>query len=91
MELKIDPRVAWQVVDGEAVVLDLESGKAVGLNPTGTLVWRYLETEPPEAIARRVAEAFDVEGSAALADVCDFIDLLRRRNLVVDAPASAGR
>lgn len=84
MGWKIDPRVAWQTVDGEAVVLDLATGRAIGLNATGTLVWTYLPSESEESIAARVAETFGVDPVTARADVAEFVAMLRDRRLIAE-------
>jgi hypothetical protein len=84
MGWKIDPRVAWQTVDGEAVVLDLATGRAIGLNATGTLVWTFLPSESEESIAGRVAETFGVDAETALADVAEFVAMLRDRRLIAE-------
>ena len=48
MALRIPSRLAWQVIDGEAVLIDLAHGKSLGLNPTGTFVWSLLATQHDE-------------------------------------------
>ena len=47
-----DARVAWRVVDGEAVLLHAETSAYFGLNRTGTLIW--------EKLARQAVSADDL-------------------------------
>src|SRR3990172_9723727 len=40
---RISGRCAWQVVEGEAVLLDLHGRRVVGLNPVGSFVFGLLD------------------------------------------------
>ena len=84
MPLRRARGLAWQSVAGEGVVLDLERGRSLGLNSTAILVFSLLDTHDEEQIAAEVARRFDVELPQARADVCLFVELLRRRGLAVD-------
>ena len=84
MPLRIPSRLAWQVIDGEAVLIDLAHGKSLGLNPTGTLVWSLLAAQHDEAaIAERVAERFATSPEQARDDVSAFLKALVERGLLV--------
>jgi hypothetical protein len=76
------PRVAWQVVDGQAVLMDLERGQALGLNETGSHLWPRLEGRTEGQLAEELAGAFTVEVERAREDVASFIDLLRHRGFI---------
>lgn len=73
------PRVAWQVLDGEAVLIDLERGSAVGLNATGSFLWSQLAALDADELARELCRAFDVDPEHARADVAAFMALLQER------------
>jgi Coenzyme PQQ synthesis protein D (PqqD) len=79
------PRLAWQVIDGEAVVIDLGKGRTVGLNPTGSFVWSLLADHDEEEIAREVARRFEVTPDAARQDVHEFLTAMRDQGLLVEA------
>lgn len=82
--LRIAPHVAWQVVGGETVVVDLRSGHALGLNGTAGLIWSSVERSKPEEIALRIAEEYGLAPEAAREDVREFIgELLERQLLAV--------
>lgn len=78
----MDQRLAWQVIDGEAVVIDLAGGRTLGLNPSGTLIWSLLPDHDEAAIAEALTERFDVDLQTASADVREFVGSLRERGLV---------
>jgi len=79
------PRLAWQVIDGEAIVIDLGRGRTLGLNPTGSLVWSLLESLDEAAISGEVAKKFEVGPETARLDVREFLNAMREQGLVVEA------
>jgi coenzyme PQQ synthesis protein D (PqqD) len=86
MPWRIDPRLAWQLVDGEGIVIDLPNGKVVGFNPVGSLVWSLLETHAEDAIAGEVARRFAIDDlDAVRADVRSFVSALAERGFVAAA------
>lgn len=80
--LRIHSRVAWQMVGEEAVLVDLETGRAVGLNETGSFLWKRLEVMDEEELAAELAAAFSVEPDRAREDVARFLALLRERDFL---------
>lgn len=82
MPLRIHPRVAWQVLDGEAVLIDLDRGQTLGLNETGSFLWSRLTQHDEPALARALAETYQVGEEEARADVAAFLELLRARGFV---------
>lgn len=89
MPPKIGPNVAWQVVDGEAIVVDLQSGKTIGLNAAGTFLWSRLDgSSDAEALAAAMAAEFDVLPDEAEADTTAFLMEMTRRGLIVDAESA---
>jgi hypothetical protein len=84
MALRPARGLAWQTVDGEGVVLDIERGRSIGLNAAGALVFSLLETHDEEGIAEELAGQFEVSRERARADVFRFLSLLRQRGLAVE-------
>jgi methyltransferase-like protein len=88
MTPKISANVAWQVVEGEAIVVDLASGKTIGLNPTGTFLWTHIDgTHDAAALASALAEEFSVSREEAASDTDTFLNDMTTRALIVDAEA----
>lgn len=85
MGLQYAPRVAWQAVGDEVIVVDLAGTKTLGLNPVGSLVWTLLADHEEPAIAEAVARRFDVPLETARRDVATFLRMLRDRDLVREA------
>jgi len=82
---RVAPRLAWQVIDGEAIVIDLGKGRTLGLNPTGSLVWSLLAGHDEDAIASEVSRRFAVAPETARRDVHEFLSGLADQGLLVDA------
>jgi hypothetical protein len=80
--LKIHARVAWQAVDSEVVLVDLDQGCAVGLNETASFLWTRLASRSEAELARELAEAFDVTEEQAAADVAAFVSDVAGRGYV---------
>lgn len=77
-----NPRVAWQLIEGEAVLVNLVSGDTLGLNETGGFIWSNLDEMPPARIAAALAAQHGITDEAARADVDEFLSLLLREGLV---------
>ncbi len=80
---RVSARCAWQVVDGEAVLLDLGGKRLVGLNAVGSFLLPLVDgrRSVPE-LAGSVAERFGVEVARAEVDVAAFLRDLARRGFV---------
>jgi hypothetical protein len=81
--LRIGPRCAWQVVGGEAVLLDLHGRRLAGLNAAGSFLFPLLDGGRTAAeLAAAVEERFGVERARAERDVAAFLADLERRGFV---------
>jgi len=72
-----------RTIDGTAVVIHTAMGEVSMLNEVGTLVWQSIDGARDEAaIARLVAEEFEVDEPTAARDVAAFLDELAAASLV---------
>lgn len=70
-------------IDGETVLLDLESSVYLGLNRTGTLLWPAMVAGTTEdALAEALVDAFGISADQAAADVAAFVTSCRARGLL---------
>jgi hypothetical protein len=80
---RLSPHVAWQRIAGEAVIVDLRSGKSLGLNGTASYIWEQAaELRTTDEIAAAVATRYDVDLQAAAEDVRNLLAKLRDLALV---------
>ena len=85
MKYAIDPaRVQWRIVDGEAVVVDVDSTYYYGLNRTGTFVWSLLadRTMSRDEIVAGVAAEYGKRPAEVEADVAALLAELAREQLI---------
>lgn len=80
---------AWQVLDGEAVVVDLRTSAYYSLNKTGTYVLaRLVGGEKPDAIGATLAERLSATPSAAACAVSDFLRDLLDAGLLIEGSSA---
>lgn len=80
-----NPRVAWQVFGGEAVLVHLVSGQTLGLNATGGFIWSKIEEQPLDEIGRSLATRHGISEVDAHRDVAEFVKLLASEGLLTPA------
>jgi hypothetical protein len=82
--------VIFRDLGGEAVLLDLASGRYFGLNPVGTRIWMLLaEGATIDAVVAALSHEFDGDAAAIARDVDELVTELAARGLVVALPASS--
>lgn len=75
--------VAWQEVEGEMILLDLENSRYLGVNPSGTLLWRALAGGATRGeLSAQLQERFGISAAQADADVDAFLADCADRNLL---------
>lgn len=78
-------RVMTQQVEGDAVLLDIDSGQYFSLNDVGGMVWELCDgSRSVEDVAELVSSEFDVDTSAALSDAIELLETLVGAGLVVE-------
>lgn len=82
--VRIHDDAVFRELDGESVILQLQSGTYFGLDPVGTRLWRILEAE---GSLRRVSEIalleFDTTAEVLEQDLIDLVTALEQKALVV--------
>jgi hypothetical protein len=89
--VRLSPDVVFRDLEGEAVILDLASGRYFGLNAVGTRIWTLLDAGTPiERIVEAVAEEYDADARQIDRDVKALIEELSSRGLIVrsDEPSN---
>lgn len=67
----------------ETVLLDVDAGVAVRLNPTGAWIWEQLEQPRSVAeLARSLSDRFEIDEGRAVDDVVAFAREMSRRELL---------
>jgi hypothetical protein len=80
-----NPATAWRVIQGEAVILALDSKVLRGLNPVGSRVWELIDgRRSTDEIATQLVDEFDVDAGRARNEVDAFVRELLARGLVAE-------
>jgi hypothetical protein len=75
--------VVFRELDGEAVILNLESGMYFGLDAIGTRIWRLVEEHGSlRAVWEAMQREFEAPGETLRSDLLTFIDELSAKGLV---------
>jgi len=75
--------IPWRIIEGQAILIDLEEGEVVRLNPVGAEIWSAIDgTRTVEDIVNRIGYTFEVSQRKAKRDVHRFIKSLLRHKLV---------
>ena len=80
--LKRNPELLAVDMDGETVMMDMESGNYFGVNAVGSHIWEVLETENKvTAIIETVSSQFEVkDGDTVQEDIMAFLgDMVEQR------------
>lgn len=87
MELKqtvtFSETVFAQLVDGEMVLLDMNSEKYFGLDDIGTAIWQAMQKSGSlEEIFFNLQEQYEVEPEVLKKDLLDFVEKLQEKGIV---------
>ena len=78
-----NPKAAWRVYDGEAVIVSPEDSTLHTLNAVGTVIWEAADGRTAlEAIVARVCDEFEVDPATAARDAAAFVESLTQRGLL---------
>ncbi len=82
MNVRYSDHIAWQLVDDQAVIVDLRSGRSIGLNPTASFIWSLLANGSEDEIVEAMTRQYDIDRDTALRDFSGFVAEMMRQNLV---------
>lgn len=84
-EVRIAGNLKYTVIDGTAIVMNLKTGKYLGLNEVGTRIFELLHKHcSPEKVVERLLDEYDVEEDALRADVQRTLRDFERHGLIED-------
>ena len=81
--VSIPDNVMFRELEGESVILDLDSESYFGLDQVGTRIWQAVtEADSIQAAYDVLLAEFDVEADALRSDVSELLDTLLSRGLI---------
>jgi hypothetical protein len=83
MSLKKNQSLVSTLMDGEMVLLDLDTGDYFVLNKVGAFIWDLLNGDITiDGVAGKVVERFDVSLNQANNDIRHFLNELQKKGMV---------
>ena len=81
--VRIDPDAVFRELDGEAVILDLETGLYFGLNEVGARIWQLIDAHGDlRQVFEILRKEFDVADAQLQHDLVTLVEQLREKGLV---------
>ncbi len=75
--------VVFRELEGETVILNLESGMYFGLDPIGSRIWQLCQERPSlRSVWQAMQAEFDAPAEELQADLLVFVDELSEKGLV---------
>ncbi len=88
--VRVSPDAMLQVVDGESVILDLESEQYFGLDEVGTRIWQLIgEHGLLRDVHAAMLEEYEVQAQALEQDLLELVSALAEQGLVAVDGAAA--
>jgi rRNA processing protein Krr1/Pno1 len=78
-------RVPWRIIEGEAILVKVDSGEVIHLNEVAAEIWRIIDGKRKiSEIVDHIQKDFDVDKEQAEKDTLEFIQSLLNINLVTE-------
>ena len=85
------PHVVGEIIDDEAIILNLDSGQYFSTEASGAIIWSAVESGVTvEETANRLVDRFEIAPERAVEEAANFLKLLEEHGLVRAEPAPAG-
>ncbi len=80
----LHPQVADRQVDGQTIVVLVNSGEVMVLNDIGTKIWAWIDgLQTVQQLAERLQSAYKIPAEAALNDTTEFMQKLLDASAIV--------
>jgi hypothetical protein len=90
VSLRVGDQVVFHDLDGEVVLLNLETGVYFGLDPVGSRIWSLIDGRRTTAqVVTAIVEEYDVDAPTCETDVARLVASLRSHGLLVPDGAPA--
>jgi len=82
--IKRNPELVSSDVDGEKVMMSIESGEYFGLDPVGGRIWELIENPiQVNILIEKLLDEFEVDKELCKTDTLDFLKQLLEKNLII--------
>lgn len=82
--IKRNPELVSTEVDGERVMMSVDSGEYFGLDPVGSRIWELIENPiRVDSLLDLLIDEFDVSKEQCESDTFEFLNELRDKNILL--------
>lgn len=82
-EVKISKNVFFREMEGEAVLLNVQTGVYFGLDSTGTAIWQILEKKSRlDQVLKAMLQDYEIDEDTCRADLLKFVSSLEKNGLL---------
>lgn len=75
--------VPWRIIEGEALLVDVDKGEVIHLNPVGAEIWNLIEGKKSVSdIVVHIYNTFEVDKETAKKDTLEFLERLIEKGLI---------
>lgn len=86
LELKRSEDYVFNEVDGELVMMNIETGSYASMNETGKSIWEALEgTQTVETVLNGLTKEYDITFEQAQKEVTPFLIQLQEKGIIITA------
>lgn len=83
--LSKNEKVPWRIIEGEAILVDVDDGEVIHLNEVGAEIWNVLDGKKTvSGIMNHIYDTFEVEKEVAKKDALEFLEELIEKKVVVE-------
>lgn len=82
--IKRNPELVETKMDGETVMMSINSGEYFGLDPVGSRIWELIENPIPiDQLIDKLIDEFDVSRDECEIDTLEFLNQLQEKKLLL--------
>jgi uncharacterized lipoprotein len=83
-------KVSWRRVNGEIIIIHLETTNYYSINKTGSIIWEMLSQQPSseEEIIERVSKQYSVDSKTTGKDVQLYLRTMLEEDLIQEGGSS---
>ena len=75
--------VPWRIIEGEAVIVNVDESEVIHLNPVGAEIWNSIDGKKSVGeIVDHICEQFEVDKQTAKRDTLEFLKKLVKKKAV---------
>lgn len=83
--LSKNKKLPWRIIEDEAILVDVDEGEVVHLNPVGAEIWNVLDGKKTVSeIINYIYNTFEVKKEIAKKDTLEFLEKLLKKKIVIE-------